>query len=1050
MRKKTCIRSIIYLISVTALLAVASYSSNAWAADDQHRFAALKWRFVGPMIGGRVNAVVGHPTNKAVFYAGYTGGGVWMTPDAGSNWINISDGYFKTGSIGAIDISRTDPDILYVGTGEHALRGDVSHGDGVYKSTDGGKSWSNVGLKETRQIPRIIIHPTDPDIVYVAALGHFAGPNPERGVFRTTDGGATWQRVLFQDEASGVVDLIMDRKNPELLYAATWEVRRFPWGIRSGGPGSRIYRSKDGGDSWEEITENPGLPKARVRERIGLALTEAKTGRVYALISSDAGRGLYRSDDGGDNWTFMTDDIRLFARAYYYMHIQGDPSLADRVYVMAEELFRSDDAGASFQDMREVAKYGLPSDHHDLWIDPDNPDILVDGQDHGALVSLNGGVTWSPNNNQPTAQVYTLATDNRFPYWLYGSVQDWGSYTVSSRPRGGRNGTAYESRTINSEAGYTALDPDNPNILFVSDHHWMHRVDVKASNSRFISPSDELHYGWGTADQQYRFFWVFPVIWSQHSGSLYAGSQYVHKSTDEGHSWTVISPDLTAAEPETLERTPLRGRDTSDNAPYWGPLTRDSNGDNWNATLYTIAESPLRKGLIWTGSDDGRIHITRNDGRRWTNVTPPDLPPRTIVSRIDPSPFEPGGAYVAAMRYKVDDMRPYIYKTSDFGRSWETITDGLPEDDFVRVVRADPDRPGLLYAGTETAVYFSLNDGADWRSLQSNLPHTPIHDMQVKDQDLVVATHGRGFWVLDDITVFHQMNEPTADRTHLYRPRDTRRYRPVHRGAFLASPQPSGVFVTYHLERPAQDIALRFLDGKGGQISVFSDVPNTAGINRFVWTDQRYPGAEELEGHPTRSSRNIGPLALPGDYRVELVVDGQVRGQTFSLLKDPNVQASQRDLEEQFDFAITIRDEITDINRTVLAIRRLRTDLLARSQARPDLEPAASDLNERLYDMEDVLTAYTVRYRMQYHAIAVKLDDKLYNLARRVIAGDGRPTAAQRELFAEFQADYAAVRQDMRTVLTDDLAAVNRSLAASGLDQIQTPPHLKKLRQTNR
>ena len=1050
MRKKTCIRSIVYLVWAAALLAVAPYSGSALAADDQHRLAALKWRFVGPMIGGRVNAVVGHPTNKAVFYAGYTGGGVWMTPDAGSNWINISDGYFKTGSIGAIDISRTDPDILYVGTGEHALRGDVSHGDGVYKSTDGGKSWSNVGLKETRQIPRIIIHPTDPDIVYVAALGHFAGPNPERGVFRTTDGGATWQRVLFQDEDSGVVDLIMDRKNPELLYAATWEVRRFPWGIRSGGEGSRIYRSKDGGDSWEEITENPGLPKARVRERIGLALTEAKTGRVYALISSDAGKGLYRSDDGGDTWTFMTDDIRLFARAYYYMHMQGDPSLADRVYVMAEELFRSDDAGATFQDMREVAKYGLPSDHHDLWIDPDNPDILVDGQDHGALVSLNGGVTWSPNNNQPTAQVYTLATDNRFPYWLYGSVQDWGSYTVSSRPRGGRNGTAYESRTINSEAGYTALDPDNPNILFVSDHHWMHRVDVKASNSRFISPSDELHYGWGTADQQYRFFWVFPVIWSQHSGALYAGSQYVHKSTDEGHSWTVISPDLTAAEPETLERTPLRGRDTSDNAPYWGPLTRDSNGDNWNATLYTIAESPLRKGLIWTGSDDGRIHITRNDGRRWTDVTPPDLPPRTIVSRIDPSPFEAGGAYVAAIRYKVDDMRPYIYKTSDFGRSWETITDGLPEDDFVRVVRADPDRPGLLYAGTETAVYFSLNDGADWRSLQSNLPHTPIHDMQVKDKDLVVATHGRGFWVLDDITVFHHMDETTEGRTHLYRPRDTRRYRPVHRGAFLASPQPSGVFVTYNLERPARNIALRFYDGKGGQISEFSDIPNKAGINRFVWTDQRYPGAEELEGHPTRSNRNIGPLALPGDYRVELVVDGDVLGQTFSLLKDPNVQASQGDLEEQFDFAITIRDEITDINRTVLAIRRLRTDLLARARARPDLGSAASTLNERLYDMEDVLTAYTVRYRMQYHAIPVKLDDKLYNLARRVIAGDGRPTAAQRELFAEFQADYAAVRHDMRAVLTDDLAAFNRSLATAGLDRIETPPHLERLGRNNR
>ena len=1029
------------LIGVAAALLVFAAVIPS-RASDATSFDALKWRFVGPMIGGRVNAVVGHPTNKAVFYAGYTGGGVWMTPDAGNNWLNISDGYFKTGSIGAIDISRSHPDILYVGTGEHALRGDVSHGDGVYKSTDGGKSWTHVGLKETRQIPRIIIHPTDPDIVYVAALGHFAGPNPERGVFRTTDGGETWQRILFQDEDSGVVDLLMDRKNPHLLYAATWEVRRFPWGIRSGGEGSRIYRSKDGGENWEEITEAPGLPKAKVRERIGLALTEAQTGRVYALISSDAGKGLYRSDDGGDNWQFMTDDIRLFARAYYYMHMQGDPSLPDRVYVLAEELFRSDDGGASFMDMRDIAMHGLKSDHHDLWIDPDNSDILVDGQDHGALVSLNGGVTWSGDHNQPTAQVYTLATDNRFPYWLYGTVQDWGAYTVSSRPRGGRNGTAYEFRTIGSEDGYTALDPDNPNILFVGNHHWMHRVDVKASNARYISPSDELHYGWGTADQEFRFFWVFPVIWSKHSGALYAGSQYVHKSTDEGHSWKVISPDLTAAEPETLEKTPLRGRDTSDNGPYWGPLTRDSNGDNWNATLYTIAESPLKRGLIWTGSDDGLIHITRNDGKRWTEVTPPDLPPRTIVSRIDPSPFEAGGAYVAATRYKVDDMRPYIYKTSDYGRTWQKIIAGIPDDDFVRVVRADPDRPGLLYAGTETAVYVSFDDGARWTPLQSNLPRTPIHDMQVKDSDLVVATHGRGFWILDDVSPLHQMEKAHAAETRLYKPRDTRRYRPIHRGATLASPQPSGVFITYSLAAPAQTIELRFMDAEGRLINAFSDVSNKAGLNRFIWSDQRYPGAEELVGHPTRSSRNIGPLALPGAYRVELVADGQVLSQDFALLKDPNVQASQRDLEEQFDFAITIRDTITDINRTVLAIRDIRANLLDRAERYTDLDPAAAALNETLYDMEDILTAYTVTYRMQYHAIPVKLDDKLYTLARRVITGDGQPTQAQRELFAKFKAIYAEVKRDMRAFLAGDLSGFNRSAADAGLQAVDIPPHL--------
>ena len=1012
------------------------------ASDQSGMLNNLGWRFVGPMIGGRVNAVVGHPTNKTTFYAGYTGGGVWMTPDAGSNWFNISDGYFKTGSVGAIDVSRTNPNVIYVGTGEHALRGDVSHGDGVYKSVDGGKSWTNVGLKETRQIPRIIIHPKNPDIVYVAALGHFAGPNPERGVFRTEDGGETWEKILFQDEHAGVIDLVMDRERPNLLYAATWEVQRFPWGIRSGGEGSRIYRSKDGGDSWEEITENPGLPRASVRERIGLAVTEAQPGRVYALISSDAGKGLYRSDDGGDSWKFMTDDIRLFARAYYYMHLQGDPNHADRVYVLAEELFRSDDGGATFMDVNDLSEQNLPSDHHDLWIDPDNSDIIVDGQDHGALVSVNGGKTWSPNHNQPTAQVYTLTTDNQFPYWLHGTVQDWGSFRVSSRPRGWRNGGAHEYETISSEGGYIALDPDNPNELFVSNHHWMHHVDLSAETSRYISPSDDLHYGWGTADQKYRFFWVFPVIRSAHSGALYAGSQYLHKSTDKGESWRVISPDLTAAEPETLEKTPLRGRDTSDNGPYWGPLTRDSNGDNWNATLYTVAESPLRKGLIWTGSDDGKIHITRNDGRDWQDVTPPDLPPRTIVSRIDPSPFDEGGAYVAATRYKIDDMSPYIYKTSDYGKTWTKITKGIAADDFVRVVRADPVRPGLLFAGTETGVFYSMDDGAQWTPLQSNLPHTPVHDMQVKEGDLVVATHGRGFWILDDITFLRQMEAAGEDETVLYKPRDSARYRSIHGPAALASPQTYGATINYFLASETENVELRFFDSSGELIRAFSDAPAERGINRFVWADQRYPGAEELKGHPTRSSRKIGPLALPGEYTVELVVDGKVHKETFSLLPNPRARAEARDLRDQFEFVISIRDTITDINRTVLAIRDLRTDLHSRAEVSEEIARGVALLDEKLYDMEDILTAYTVEYRMQYHAMPIKLDDKLYNLARRVNAGVAAPTRSQTELFGDYLETYDTVKSDMARFLAEDLRAFNDALSAAGADTIETPSHL--------
>jgi len=1033
------------LLTMKLLLAMAlAYSSPASAEfSESQDLDTLSWRFVGPMIGGRVNAVVGHPTKLTVAYAGYTGGGVWMTTDAGSSWQNISDGYIRTGSIGAIDISPSNPDILYVGTGEHALRGDVSHGDGVYKSTDGGATWTHVGLTETRQISRVIIHPTDPDTVYVGAIGHFAGPNPERGVYRTQDGGKTWKQVLFQDERSGVIDLEMDRERPEFMYAATWEVQRFPWGIWSGGEGSRIYRTKNGGDTWEEITHKPGMPRAKVRERIGLTLTEAKKGRVYALISSDAGKGLYRTDDGGDNWKFMTDDVRLFARAYYYMHITADPSIADRVYVSAEELFRSNDGGATFEDINR--EY---SDHHDLWIDPEDSHRLIDGQDHGALLSYNGGKTWSANDNQPTAQLYSLTTDNQFPYWLYGHAQDWGSYKVSSRPRGARNGNAYEYRTGNSEGGYTALDPDNPNILFLSNHHWMHRVNLRTGDYAYVSPRDELHYGWGTADQKFRFFWVFPVIWSQHNGTLYAGSQYVHKSEDEGNSWQVISPDLTAAEAETLEKTPLRGRDTSDNGPYWGPLTRDSNGDNWNATIYTIAESPLQAGLIWTGSDDGLIHVTTNDGKTWHDVTPPDLPTRTIVSRIDASPIDPASAYAAAMRYKVDDMSPIIYRTNDLGKTWTRIVEGIPDDDFVRVVRADSIRQGLLFAGTETGVYFSLNDGDRWLRMQSNLPHVPVHDMQVKNGDLVIATHGRGFWVLDDISVFRQFPDSSPVQTHLFEPRDSHRYRPLHRAAALASPQSYGVFVNYVLDGAERNVEIRFREADGALISTFRDVPGKPGLNRFVWEDQRYPGAEELEGHPTRSSRNIGPIALPGDYMVELVVDGETYAEDFAILPNPNSLATQNDLEKQFEFVSTVRDTITNINRTVLAIRDIRGQLYNRNNidTAPSVLRGISEdvhqLDSRLYDMEAVLTAYKAEYRMQYHAIPIKLDDKLYTLAGRALSGERPPTEAQKNLFDDYAREYGKVKTSFLHFVDKDLGRFNDMLTSAGIEPVSVPPHI--------
>ena len=990
---------------------------------------ALTWRFVGPMRGGRVNGVVGHPTKPTVFYAGYTGGGVWMTPDAGGSWVNLSDGQIMKGSIGAIDISQTDPSILYVGTGEHALRGDVSHGDGVYKTTDGGQTWSNVGLRDSRQIARVIIHPDDPDTVYVAAIGHFAGPNRERGVFRTRDGGETWEHILFQDENAGAIDLEMDRKRPNILYAATWEVRRYPWGIRSGGEGSRIYRSRDGGDTWDEITEAPGLPQASVRERIGLTVTEAQPGRAWTLISSDAGRGLYRTDDDGDTWQFLTDDIRLFARAYYYMHITADPVDPERVYVPAESLLVSHDGGMTFEEAPTEF-----DDHHDLWIDPNDNSRMIDGNDHGALITFDGMKHWTYPHNQPTAQMYTIAADNRFPFFVYGSQQDWGSIAVSSRPKASRAGGSDEYETARSEAGHTALDPDNPEMLFISDHHWMFLHDRRTGYDQRISPSEELHYGWGTADIGYRFFWTFPVVWSQHDGALYTGSQYVHRSTDQGDSWTVISPDLTAAEPETLELTPLYGRDVSSNGPYWGPLTRDSNGDNWNATLYTIAESPLKGGLIWTGSDDGLVHVTVNGGESWENVTPPDLPPRTFVGRVEASHHAEGTAYFAANRYRVDDHGIYIYKTSDYGSNWTRIVSGVEPEDFVRVIREDPAKAGVLYLGSETGVYVSLDDGENWHRIQGNLPHVPVYDMVINQDDLAIATHGRGFWVLDDLSVFWQMSPETRSAMHLYEPRTAYRDHQVTRGVPpLATPAPYGVFVNYNLAAPASEIQLRYLDSQGTLVRSYDEVPNNAGLNRFVWSNQRYPGANEMEGHPTRSSRDIGPYAVPGSYRVELVVDGETHAREFILLNDPNSIASQEDLVRQFNFVATVRDTISDVNATVLEIRTIRDGITQQAAEHPDrqaVQVRAAELVDRLYALEDVLIQYTAEYRMEYHAKPTKLDDKLYNLAGHALLGDARPTRAQEELYLEHRATYEGVRSRLDELKTTLLTAFEAVVSA--------------------
>ena len=594
---------------------------------------------------GATNAVVGHPTKRQVFYAGYTGGGVWKTTDAGVTWVNVSDGFFNVGSIGALAIAESAPDTIYAGTGEHALRGDISHGDGVYKSTDGGKSWTHMGLSQTRQIAEILVHPANPNLVYVAALGSFTGPSEERGVFRSDDGGETWERILFVSPDAGAIEIEMSRNDPNLLFAATWDVRRFPWGIRSAGPDSRIFRSRDGGDNWSDLSDKPGLPSGQ-KEKIGLGLSDAKAGRIYALVSGEGGRGVYLSDDYGESWVLTNSQKKLLARTYYFNHMTADPQDPSTIYVLNDRLWRSTDAGQTFTQLPHHH-----ADHHDMWIDPKDNTRIIDGTDGGAEISFNRGASWSSLFNQPTGQFYTLTLDNSVPYNLYGAQQDWSTIAVPSRHRRSRGNPMGFYDTGYSEAGRVAIDQRDPDVLYISDHHWLLRFNKRDGSAQYVGPRDETNYGWGTADIKYRFNWTFPIFASAHDDqTLYTASQFMHRSRDGGQSWTVISPDLTRADPDTLETTPLPGRENASNPEYWGPLTRDSNGDHWFATLYTIAESPLQAGLIWTGSDDGYVQVTQDDGESWANVTPPGMPKYAMVTRVEASPLDAGTAFVTARR----------------------------------------------------------------------------------------------------------------------------------------------------------------------------------------------------------------------------------------------------------------------------------------------------------------------------------------------------------------------------------------------------------------
>ncbi len=893
--------------------------------SDENPFKAMKWRSIGPYRGGRSLAVAGVPGDPTVYYFGGVAGGVWKSTDAGTTWQPLFDTQ-PVSSIGSIAVAESDANIIYAGTGEACIRSNISFGNGVYKSTDAGKTWKNIGLVDTRHIGRVLVHPRNPDIVFVAALGHAFGPNPERGIFRSTDGGKTWEKVLYKDDKTGGIDIAFARTNPHILFAALWEASRSPWGLTSGGPGSGLYRSTDGGTTWKRLEGN-GLPKGLLG-RIGVSVSGTDPNRVYALIEAEEG-GLYRSDDGGEKWTRVNDDHRFRQRAWYYTHVFADPQNPETLYVLNTGMYRSTDGGQKFTLL--VAPHG---DHHGLWIDPTNPQRMINANDGGANVSVDGGKTWTRQDNQPTAQFYHVITDNRFPYYVYGAQQDNSTVAIASMSDYGVIDRGNWYAVGGGESGYIAPDPRDANIVYAGSYMGhITRFDRRTGQAQQISPWPEVTDGVGAAGLKHRFTWTEPIVISPHDPNvLYHAAEVLFKTTSGGMSWTPISPDLTR-------------NDKSKQEVAGGPITKEDTGAEYYDVIYAVAESPLQKDLIWVGTDDGLIHLTRDAGKSWSKITPPQMPEWSLVSLIDPSPHAAAAAYVAVDRHKLDDYRPYIYKTSDFGKTWTKITSGIPESSYVHAVREDPKKRGLLYAGTETGVYVSFDDGAHWRALQLDLPTAPIHDLVVKGDDLVVATHGRSFWILDDLSPLRQWNEQIASAdVHLYAPRTTYRTHAGHanlRGRPFGENPPAGAILYYSLKaapKENEEATLEILDVQGKLVRKFTSrekreteappewpdlgrgeekLPAAAGMNRFVW-DLRYEGAPRVPGYSTGEYDGglRGPRVLPEKYTVRLTAAGKTVDAPLEVALDPRVAAAQAELEKQLELRLRIRERLTQISDT--------------------------------------------------------------------------------------------------------------------------------------
>lgn len=1029
-------RPFVRKLEIVFLASLALAGLAAAQAVDPAAWSGLKWRLVGPFRGGRSIAVAGSQARPQEYYFGATGGGVWKTTNGGEDWTCVSDGFFKTASVGALAQSASNPDVVYAGMGERDIRGNISEGDGVYKTTDAGKTWRNVGLKATRTVARIVVHPTNPDIVYVAALGHVYGPNPDRGVYKSTDGGATWQRVLFVDDRSGAVQIVMDPQNPETLYAATWECFRTPYSLSSGGPGSRIFKTTDGGRTWSDLSRRPGLPLGTLG-KIGLTVSPANPKRVWAIVEAQDG-GIFRSDNAGDTWELVNSDRNWRQRAFYYTHVIADPKNADSVYVLNVGMGRSTDGGKTFRNVRTPH-----SDNHDLWIAPDDPNRMIQANDGGANVSKDGGQTWT-EQDLPTGQFYHVSTDNDFPYHILGAQQDNSPVRILSRgnTRGGIGRDDWTS-TAGGESGYVTPKPDDPDIVYGGNYSGvLERMDHRNNRSRDVNPWPENPMGHGAEDLVHRMQWTFPIVFSPHNANvLYTCSQYVLMSTNEGQSWKKISPDLTRNDPKTL-------------GPSGGPITKDNTGVEYYATVFTLAESPKRKGVLWAGSDDGLIHVSQNGGGRWTDVTPEGMPKWGLVSLIEASPHDAGTAYAAVDNHENDDYTPYLYRTTDYGRTWTKIVGGIPSDTFMRCIREDPRHKGLLYAGSKNGIFVSFDSGGHWQSLQLNLPVTPIHDLVIKDDDLVVATHGRALWVLDDISPIQQATRFNAAKTTLFQPRPS--YRVLGGGGFggrggrrrpgadeerenLGENPPNGIVINYWLAAEAKDVSLEVRDAKGEVVGSRTTLPREKGFQRTTVTGLRYPSYRPVPG---MIFWGAGPQTVPvppGEYTVHLKVDGQTLSQTFRYQKDPRVAASDADLVFQADLARKIIARTNEANDAVVRARDLRAKVeKAIEDAKdPALEPDARTLIGKFTLVEEAIYQTKLRSGQDPLNYPIRLNNKLAALLGYALQGDYRPTDQTVDVFEKLTKELQKELDYLKRTVDVDLKAFNAKLAAKGRAKIE-------------